>query len=330
MTTFFYSYRESAADGDELRWSIRSVVENFIGDAEIVIGGDYPPWYQGQCLSVPRIPGRYQDSFEQLRMATMTKAISDPFVWMHDDHVLCAPVDLDWLATPRSGHRITPKHWQAEPESTYRKMAYHSARLAYEDGGEPYWYCTHLPLVFHKEPLRAIFEAYPWDSGEVLIDQLYGAHNWSSPLQASPVLCWLDVPLADPADVEVHRMNRQVLSHTTTSWKSGHLRLWLQDKFPTRSQYEAEEPESTTIDLRSQTIARMMQGKDIVPVKVYDCPYLGDVIEYLPGTKCGFRSPQPVYECRKFGKTTRSKVGCAGVEHDCTTCPVTMDRLQLV
>ena len=100
---FVWVYWNTGAKNDELRWSIRSVLKNYQGDAKIMVVGCKPDWYTGPHIPVKRVrKGRnraFRDSLNKLIIAAASKEVDDQFVWMMDDIYFNRPVDDETLKT---------------------------------------------------------------------------------------------------------------------------------------------------------------------------------------------------------------------------------------
>ena len=106
VTQFVWPYWHGGANGDEIRFSVRSVETFFHGQVKCTIVGDRPPWYQGHVIHQPQIPLRENHGFRDMLakmwvMATHAEIDAD-FVWMMDDIYLLKPVTWDDLETPRA------------------------------------------------------------------------------------------------------------------------------------------------------------------------------------------------------------------------------------
>ncbi|WP_164104240.1 galactosyltransferase-related protein [Candidatus Laterigemmans baculatus] len=82
---FVWTYWADGAVGDELRYSIRSVLKYQPG-ARVVVVGDKPGWYTGDFISKPRIRKRDHHAFKACYSKLIAAATElDRFVWMMDD-----------------------------------------------------------------------------------------------------------------------------------------------------------------------------------------------------------------------------------------------------
>ena len=89
MQTFIYPYKQKSAQGDELKYSLRSLCQNFKEDFKVVIVGDKPEWLSDNARV---IAGDFDKSKNPaINVAEkLLKILKDPkipfnFTWMNDD-----------------------------------------------------------------------------------------------------------------------------------------------------------------------------------------------------------------------------------------------------
>jgi hypothetical protein len=328
--SFVWIYRDESSQADELRWSIRSVVANYIGDYHIIVAGDRPYWYCGECLDLSGIRGRYQDAATKLHLACLSDRISKHFVWMHDDQVFCNTVDYGMLAQPWAGMSARPLTREMcevkDGDAHWRKMVKNTGDLMLQHGYCPYWYATHLPHVFNKNKMLNLFETFDVP-GAYLPEMLYGAMYYDEPKDSNEILCYLGTELRDPSEVDVYRNGRSIISHTHDSWKNGHMRTWLKTKFPHMTQYESVDAGEQVLTAREELCRRMMTGESLKSdfKGASTCEYRGLEVEELTSKICP-KLPETVYSCVKYGKAALRKIGYNDVQA-CNTCPVTLAKL---
>lgn len=73
-----------AGDNEELRYSIRSVVENLPHDNLWVVG-QKPDWYTGKFVDVKPLSSKYATARNNLKKLALSKEISEDFILMNDD-----------------------------------------------------------------------------------------------------------------------------------------------------------------------------------------------------------------------------------------------------
>ncbi len=86
---FVWPYWHGGANGDEIRFSVRSVETFFEDQAKCTIIGDKPPWFTGHYIPHRRVPKRTQSrSYRDMLTKVWTMAthpeIDDDFIWMMD------------------------------------------------------------------------------------------------------------------------------------------------------------------------------------------------------------------------------------------------------
>ncbi|MFG0261521.1 MAG: hypothetical protein ACF788_03945 [Novipirellula sp. JB048] len=188
-TTILYPYYAAAADGDELRFSLRSLAENLQGDYEPVIIGDIPDWYTGAAIELPRIT---QDQYRQhtgkkfhakwhpivdvvwkIAAAAQTPEISDTFIVWYDETHLFGPVDLSYFLTPRYLGDIPPHPVRNNEfnEALIRSRARLKSRgLPTRD------FATHHPYPICKQDLPGYYAEFTPLVSPSIIEAQY--HNW--------------------------------------------------------------------------------------------------------------------------------------------------------
>ena len=105
---FVWLYVDGPARGDELRFSIRSVLKNYRGEARVWVVGDKPPWYRGRRLPHDRVKGGARiDRAHKFAAVAACGEIGETFCAMQDDVYLMRPVsfgELDTLYTQGRGY----------------------------------------------------------------------------------------------------------------------------------------------------------------------------------------------------------------------------------
>ena len=141
---------------EELRYSMRSIVENLPHKAVWVIAENPPVWLDRSIViePPPRCSSKSINTTAAIRAACHDQRISDPFVLVNDDFYL-----LDILPDLPNMHRgqlseiakaIEENHprtpWASGANATFTKLR----SLGHTD---PMCYETHTPLIIHKAPM---------------------------------------------------------------------------------------------------------------------------------------------------------------------------------
>ncbi len=82
MTDFVYICKDGA--NEELKYSIRSVVESF-PEANIWLVGGKPEWYTGNYIEVEQKDSKYKNAVKNLQIICLSQEISESFILMNDD-----------------------------------------------------------------------------------------------------------------------------------------------------------------------------------------------------------------------------------------------------
>lgn len=172
--------------GFELRHSIRSVKQNFIGDSHITVIGDRPEWYTGHFINVPRVKPRlrhrhdrdaFLDTQNKIWTAVHHPEIDESFIWMMDDQFFLRPTTIEDLQTPRYDPWLQltrRKQWHILISATF---------AALRVKGKPnLQYATHLPHHFFKSKLLELFQIYEYPKNLYLFELLYGCHFRTDPI----------------------------------------------------------------------------------------------------------------------------------------------------
>lgn len=143
---FVWTYWGDGAVGDEIRYSIRSVLKHQPG-ARIVIVGDRPGWYIGEHFAKPRISRRPHQAFKDCYSKILHAAGRlKRFVWMMDDVYWIKPFSMRDAITPKyvrhvSQHRFNnwtpPNKWARTRADAYQWLL--------ENNRPTYDFAAHLP-----------------------------------------------------------------------------------------------------------------------------------------------------------------------------------------
>jgi hypothetical protein len=87
---FVYICRDG--ENEELRYSIRSIVNNCNIDSIWVVGGK-PDWYAGNYIGVTQKYSKYKNAFNNFKTICNASEIPDDFVLMNDDFFIINSVD---------------------------------------------------------------------------------------------------------------------------------------------------------------------------------------------------------------------------------------------
>jgi len=232
---FVWVYWEGGAALDELRYSMRSVEQNYQGKVKLTIVGDRPIWFDGHVIPQPKIKTKDRGFQKGLRdvlskMETISRHpdIQDEFVWMMDDVFMVKPCTRLDLTTARAAPQIQRKRgnrWQAIKTNT-------AARLE-RNGYTTYDYGTHLPHHVEKAKLAEMFETWKPLEQLFLWEVVYGNIYRGKPQSHQP---FLRRTKARESDATYTRWSRRHHFFNLAKAGWGHsIRNWLIDRFPEKA-----------------------------------------------------------------------------------------------
>ena len=171
-TQFVWPYWHGGANGDEIRFSVRSVEAFFQGAVKCTIVGDRPPWYTGHVIPQARIPMTSNHGFRDMLAKMWTMAthpeIDPEFVWMMDDIYLLRPVTWDDLEMARA------YPWREDQSNSWQRRKSNTMRALRDRGRSNHDYATHLPHTVEKTKLRQVYEEFDLHQNCMLWEVVYG------------------------------------------------------------------------------------------------------------------------------------------------------------
>lgn len=223
---------------------MRSVLQNYQGDAKIIIVGDKPPWYDGPHLPVKRVRrGKnraFRDSLNKLMTAVASPLVDDEFVWMMDDIYFNKPVtDRDLkihyyqsTMTEAKLEKYKPGNkWQRLKLATFKRL--HAAGLPMRD------YATHLPQHVEKSKFKELVRRFdPGCTSRLMLwEELYGNLYAENARPSGSVL--YRTLKRKPYRIYAN-IDRKFINNGNKAWNEA-LRGYLWESFPAKSQFETEE-----------------------------------------------------------------------------------------
>lgn len=311
---FVWIYRHSFAKSDELRWSIRSVEKYFVGKARIIIAGDRPPWYCGECLNIAPVNPRWKDSNSKLLEACRSPLVGDEFVAMMDDLVFLRNINEEMLRIPR-GKRINPQ--PLESDSQWMKRCKHSMSFF----SNPVFFSVHVPRVYEKQKILDLHKEYDLSTPDHIPENLYGNVFWDSYQTHKGFLHYQKKPIENIKDIDVI-VNAPVFNWANKAWNPV-LKSWLSSRFPDQTENEIDEVKH--LSKRELMKVKMLNKQDLKPVNVWDCEFRGEKIGRETSRTCP-RRKEDIYACSIHEKSSRRHLGIKGVQ-GCNRCPVTLKKL---
>jgi hypothetical protein len=156
-----FVYICKSGDNEELRYSIRSVVNSF-PDAKIWIVGGKPKWYVGDHIPVEQVGNKYANAIKNLQALAKCPDISDTFVLMNDDFFIVKKINkIEQFYNGLLSDKIN-KYIKITGSSLYiKKLILTNNKLLKLEIKNPIDYELHIPMVMEKEKLFNIVDNYP-------------------------------------------------------------------------------------------------------------------------------------------------------------------------
>jgi hypothetical protein len=155
---------------EELRYSIRSVVESF-PDSNIWVVGGKPPWYIGNYINVKQVLTKYRNAIQNLKAICNSNEISEEFVLMNDDFYIIK--NINTIKTYNGGLLLDKinLYQKINSNSNYtRKLAATYKKIKSLGTENPLDYELHVPMVMEKKKLKQILE----NNDQFLWRSIYG------------------------------------------------------------------------------------------------------------------------------------------------------------
>lgn len=245
MTTIVYPYLHQLSQGEELKYSIRSICKHAKFPFDILIIGDKPNWYNGKCIEMPPIRGkRFTRAFDIARKLDVicgTEYISDDFLYCYDDQYFINPVQLEDLSGAISLNQITDYKEPRVGSEVWRELMNRTVSALVNNGHEVcYNYETHLPRLLNRSRLKLIIDGYDLHRQPLLFSTLYFNEYYSEPKvileKENNIKAGIYKPL--PADkIRAMCQGKLVLNHGEAAYNHM-MKLFLKNSFPEKCQFE--------------------------------------------------------------------------------------------
>ena len=143
-------------ENEELRYSIRSVVENMPHSKIWVVGGK-PSWYTGNHIEIRQFKTKFANARANMNAIVSSPDISDDFILMNDDFFVMQQIEdvVDYYSGPlaKKIDYFRKKH----PSSAYTKLLLRSYKEMKRHGIQiPLDYTLHIPMKMNKQKLADI------------------------------------------------------------------------------------------------------------------------------------------------------------------------------
>jgi hypothetical protein len=148
---FVWTYFAGGAKGDELRYSIRSLLK-WKPKARVIVVGDKPDWYTGEFYPKPRIEPTsfhaFKDCYSKLLLAAGKLS---KFVWMMDDIYWTADFSMFHATSPKYVRHVSQEQfYRWKPKNAWAKTRANAYSHLLENSLPTYDFAGHLP-----QPIRS-------------------------------------------------------------------------------------------------------------------------------------------------------------------------------
>lgn len=153
---FVYICRDG--DNEELRYSIRSVINSFPKAKVWVVGGK-PNWYVGNYIDVGQIGLKYNNAINNLNALCDSEEISDDFVLMNDDFFILKQIDnIEYFHGGFLYNKINRFKQLSRGSAYIKKLMVTEQTLKDYNVESPLDYELHVPMVMNKQKLKTIID----------------------------------------------------------------------------------------------------------------------------------------------------------------------------
>jgi hypothetical protein len=148
-------------DNEELRYSIRSVINSF-PESNIWVVGGIPSWYSGKKISIEQNSGKWNNAIMNLNAILESEEIPEEFILMNDDFFILNKIDS--IKHYHEGHLSDKmeKYIQLKMDTNYiKKLGSTYAKLERMGLSNPLSYETHTPMTMQKTRLAEVMQYCP-------------------------------------------------------------------------------------------------------------------------------------------------------------------------
>jgi hypothetical protein len=153
---FVYLCRDG--NNEELRYSIRSVVENTESPQIWLVGGK-PSWYIGNYIKSDQSKDKYENVINSLNTIVNSDSIPDDFILMNDDFYIIKPIDKI-KAYHGGDFKKKVEIFSENAKSSYYTYLLQNTKKQLQDAGieNPLDYAIHVPIELNKQKLSTVIK----------------------------------------------------------------------------------------------------------------------------------------------------------------------------
>lgn len=150
-----YIYKRTSDKGEELKHSIRSLINLTDWNGQVFVCGDREDWFNGRVTLVDgftRSHVKHIDQQNKLRAIVKSQAIPDDFIYLNDDMYVMEPTETVPLYDGYLATTDTKNGW-------FRAKAATKKYLEEEHGiKDPLNYDIHVPIILNKQKLMRVLD----------------------------------------------------------------------------------------------------------------------------------------------------------------------------
>ena len=248
-----YPYAEGGQVWDELRYSIRSVAENFLDLRDVWVVGDEPYWLTNAHM-ISKTREYSSDEFaknldytQSLLWAALNPEISDPFLAINDDHYLLAPMtaaDIEKRVLVRENMSVYTEEERNTADRVWQKNIWEQFDRQKSFGQGGWNFECHTPVLVHKAQILQTWALFGYGDGKLVWKTAY--FNMFPPTSTNASLSEVSghkagiyEPLAAYEIAE--KGNAAIYLNHNDEGLNHNLQQYIHDRFPTPSIYERED-----------------------------------------------------------------------------------------
>jgi hypothetical protein len=145
-------------DNEELRYSIRSAVQNLPHGKIWVVGGK-PDWYMGRYIQVDQDKAKYINARNSLRAICESEEISESFILMNDDFYIVNKIDsVPYMYAGALNDKISQREDMFSGNLYISLLRQTLASLSRKKIKTILDYELHVPMVMNKSRLMQIID----------------------------------------------------------------------------------------------------------------------------------------------------------------------------
>ncbi len=153
---FVYACREG--DNEELRYSIRSVLNSFPDSRIWVIGGK-PNWYVGNYIKVDQFSSSHMNQLDNFKAACNSDEIDEDFILMNDDFFIVNKIEsIEYFYGELLQDKVDLYLDLVGDNSYVRRLRQTNSRLIKYGIDQPLDYEMHVPFPVNKSKFKTVLE----------------------------------------------------------------------------------------------------------------------------------------------------------------------------